>query len=169
MACIVSDMLAWANFNIFRNPGVSEPVDGVVSVTQLPTASPDQILTRPDYATVRTDDATSIRVLENDAALSGATLSLLGNVPGTKAAGQLKVYNPGATDASAGDLGSAYVSGDAVRYVAPQGLKAQTKLIVEYVAQTEAGDRATGVIELTVTPEPTEAMTKTTGAALRLR
>ena len=139
--------------------GVSEPVDGVVSVTQLPTASPDQILTRPDYATVRTDDATSIRVLENDAALSGATLSLLGNVPGTKAAGQLKVYNPGATDASAGDLGSAYVSGDAVRYVAPQGLKAQTKLIVEYVAQTEAGDRATGVIELTVTPEPTEAMT----------
>jgi len=139
--------------------GVSEPAAGVVSVTQLPTASPDQILTRPDYATVRSGDATTIRVLENDAALSGATLSLLGNVPGTKAPGQLKVYNPGATDATAGDLGRAYVSGEAVRYVAPQGLKAQLKLMIEYVAQTEAGDPATGRVEVTVTPEPSEAMT----------
>ncbi len=139
--------------------GVTPAVQGTVSVTQLPTASPDQILTRQDFATVRTGDATTIRVLENDAALSGATLSLLGNVPGAKSPGQLKVYNPGVTDATGGNFGSAYVSGDAVRFVAPQGLKEQAKLMVEYIAQTEAGDRGTGRIEVTVTPEPTEKST----------
>lgn len=139
--------------------GVTPPVQGTVSVTQLPTASPDQILTRQDYATVRTGDVTTIRVLENDAALSGATLSLLGNVPGAKAAGQLKVYNPGATDATGGDYGSAYVAGDTVRFVAHQGLKEQAKVMVEYIAQTESGDRGTGLVEITVTPEPTATMT----------
>ena len=139
--------------------GVTPAVEGSVAVTQLPTASPDQILTRQDYATVRTGDATTIRVLDNDAALSGATLTLLGHVPDTKAAGQLRVYNPGSTDATGGDLGAAYVSGDAVRFVAPQNLKAQAKLMVEYVAQTEAGDRGTGLIEVTVTPEPTDQVT----------
>ena len=139
--------------------GVTPPVQGTVSVTQLPTASPDQILTRQDYATVRTGDVTTIRVLENDAALSGATLSLLGNVPGAKAPGQLKVYNPGATDATGGNFGSAYVAGDVVRFVAPVGLKEQAKLMVDYVAQTEAGDRQRGLVEVTVTPEPTETST----------
>lgn len=139
--------------------GVSPAVEGVVSVTQLPTASPDQILTRSDYATVRTGDATTIRVLENDAALSGATLSLLGNVPDTKAPGQLKVYNPGAKDATGGDLGAAYVSGDVVRYVAPQAVTEPTKVVIEYVAQTEAGDRATGTVEVTVLPQPTPTLT----------
>lgn len=139
--------------------GVTAPVQGTVSVTQLPTASPDKILTRQDYATVRTGDATTIRVLENDAALSGATLSLLGNVPGAKTAGQLKVYNPGAADPTAGEFGHAYVAGDVVRFVAPQGLKEQARLMVDYIAQTEAGARETGRIEVMVTPEPTDKVT----------
>lgn len=139
--------------------GVAPSVEGVISVTQLAAANPDKILTRPDYATVRAGDATTIRVLENDAALSGATLSLLGNVPGAVAPGQLKVYNPGSSDPTGGEPGSAYVSGDAVRFVAPQTVKTATKLIVEYIAQTEAGDRGTGTIEVTVNPEPSETST----------
>lgn len=73
-----------------------------MSVTQLAAASPDTVLARADYATVRAGDATTIRVLENDAALSGANLTLLGNIADAKAPGQLKVYNAGATDATAG-------------------------------------------------------------------
>lgn len=141
--------------------GVTQSVDGTVAITQLPTASPDQILVRQDYGTVRTGDATTIRVLENDAALSGATLQLLGDVPGAEVAGRLKVYNPGATDATGGNVGAAYVAGDAVRFVAPQGLTEPMKVIVEYVAQTQtdARDQATGLIEVTVVPEPTATLT----------
>ncbi len=135
--------------------GVSPATEGVVSVTQLAAASPDTVLARADYATVRAGDATTIRVLENDAALSGANLTLLGNIADAKAPGQLKVYNAGATDATAGDLGAAYVSGDAVRYLAPSGLTQATKVMVEYVAVTESGDRGSGLIEVTLTPEPT--------------
>ncbi len=135
--------------------GVAAPVEGTVSVTQLEAASPDTILTRTDYGTVRAGDATTIRVLDNDAALSGATLTLLGNIEGAKAAGQLKVYNPGAADAMAGDIGAAYVSGDAVRFVAPLHSTQPMKVVVEYVAQTQNGDRGSGLIEVTVNPEPT--------------
>lgn len=139
--------------------GVTAPVESTIAVTQLPAVSPDQILTRPDFATVRAGDATTIQVLENDVALSGARLSLLGNIAGAKTPGQLTIYNPGATDATGGDNGSAYISGDTVRFLAPERVSAQFQVVVEYVAQTESGDRATGQIEVTVTPEPTETMT----------
>jgi hypothetical protein len=139
--------------------GLSQPAEGVVSVTQLPALETETVITRPDYVAVRDGDSTLIRVLDNDATLSGAPLSLLGAAPEAKAAGQLRVYNPAATDQTGGDLGAAYVARDAIRYVAPAQVPAQMKLIVEYVAQTQSGDRATGTVEVTVNPQPGQTNT----------
>jgi hypothetical protein len=134
--------------------GLAAPVDGTVSLTQLPDISPDSVITRPDYATVRDGDSTLVQVLDNDATLSGAPLSLLSDVPGAPSAGRLTVLDPAAEHATGGDLGSAYVAGTAIRYVAPTRVRQPRTLDIEYVAQTEAGDRASGTLEVTVNPQP---------------
>ncbi len=134
--------------------GVSAPATGVVSVTQLPAISPDSIVVRPDYATVRDGDSTLIPVLDNDSALSGAALSLASSVPDGKVAGRLPVVDPSSADPSSGDVGTAYVSGNQIRYVAPAKVTVPTTLQIEYVAQTASGDTGTGTVEVTVNPQP---------------
>lgn len=134
--------------------GLTAPVEGVLSLTQLPDISPDSVITRPDYATVRDGDSALIRVLDNDATLSGATLSLLADVPGAPSAGRLTVVDPAAAKATGGDLGNAYVAGNAIRYVAPARVEQPKTLDIEYVAQTEGGDRTSGTLEVTVNPQP---------------
>lgn len=134
--------------------GLSAPVAGVVSVTQLPAIENDSIITRPDYATVRAGDSALIPVLDNDAALSGAQLSLQTNVPGASTVGELTVVDPAASNVTAGDLGTAYVSGDAIRYVAPARVTQPKTFQIEYTAQTDTGENATGTLQVTVTPSP---------------
>ncbi len=134
--------------------GVSAPVTGTISVTQVAELDQDEILTRPDTVIVRDGDSVLADVLRNDTTASGAQLTLLADRGDQGVVGQLEVTNLGAADATAGDLGKAYVSGSMVRYVAPAKVAVTTTFMVEYWAQTEAGDRRSGRLNVTVMPQP---------------
>lgn len=136
--------------------GVSSAVRGDVSVTQLPALAPDPALVRDDYAVVRDGDSVLVQVLANDATQAGAPLTLRTTTEGMPA-GQLRVLDPGkAAGTDQGDVGQAYVSGSAVRYVAPALVETPRQVLVEYTAMTEAGEPKSGLVHVTVNPQPTD-------------
>lgn len=134
--------------------GVSGQATGEVSVTQLPMLASDPPVTRPDYGTVRAGDSVLLAVLDNDATRGGSPLSLLSNVPGQETIGQLSVIDPAAAAGSQDDVGTAYVSGDQVRYVAPAQVSMPRTIRIEYVTENDAGERGTGTAEVVVNPAP---------------
>ena len=141
-------------YEITNGEGVK--ATGSVTVTHLPALTEDAPLVRPDTATVRAGDSTLISVLANDLTLGGATLILATTVEGS-APGQLPVKDPTKNaDADQGDVGTAYVVGNQVRYIAPKTVAEPIDVDIQYVAK--AGRRgATGDISVTVNPEPTDA------------
>lgn len=111
---------------------------GEVSVTQLPPpAKNSRPVPQDDRADVRAGDAVTIPVLANDLDPDGDALTLAPR--GVEVAG-----GPG--------QGAAYVSGNAVRYAAPLGLRDLTPVVVTYLVQDPAGATATGRITVTVHP-----------------
>jgi hypothetical protein len=130
--------------------GVTAPVTGEVWVTQLPTISPGTPIAHDDYAVVRAADSTTVAVLDNDFSPNGYPLSLVPDVPGTPHPGQLTVSSP--TPGS--DLGSAYVAGSLVRYVAPATVTTPLTVQIEYVVQDPAGNQSVGHVHITVNPAP---------------
>ncbi len=134
----------------------SATVQGDVTVTQLPALAPDPALVRDDFAVVRDDDSVLVHVLANDASQAGAPLTLWTTTEGMPA-GQLKVLDPAkAAGADQGDVGRAYVSGSSVRYVAPTKVDTQRQVLIEYTAVTEAGEPKSGLVHVTINPQPTE-------------
>ncbi len=133
--------------------GLTAPVSGELTVTQQPSPDPDVPLAVDDYATVRAGDSSLIPVLDNDVDPAGATLGLLDDVKGTPGSGQLTVSS--ADDTTHPDLGSAFVSGKQVRYVAPTVARS-TAATVTYVVQNPDGQRASGTVHVTVTPPPSK-------------
>ena len=131
--------------------GLSSPVTGQVTVTQLPSAADDAPLTIPDYATVRAGDSTAVPVLDNDVDRDGAQLSLVADVNGAPAPGRLTVV---ATSGPNTDIGTAYVSGTRVRYIAPQNVTVQRTVQITYVARNPAGQQTAGTAFVTITPPP---------------
>jgi hypothetical protein len=127
-------------------------VTGEVTVTQLAAPEKDTPVTTDDYATVRAGDSTSMPVLDNDTNPGGSPISLVQDVPGAPTPGQLTVTSTGGATA---DLGTAYVSGNLVRYVAPATVTTPQTVTVEYVAQDPNGNSATGKAHITITPLPT--------------
>jgi hypothetical protein len=127
--------------------GVTAPVTGSITVTQLPPPD-DTPITVPDHAVVRAGQSVVIPVLDNDISPAGDQLSLAPSVQGSPAAGQLPV-DP--------TLGSAYVSGRVVRYVAPPSVNVLTPVTITYVARnTEGGSQiGTAVVDVTPLPSPT--------------
>ena len=137
--------------------GSTSAVTGDVSVTQLGAITPDPPRTRDDTAVVRSGDSILIPVLSNDSTESGAPLRLASNVVESPNAGQLTISDPGAREGEAGtDLGTAYISGDSVRYVAPAKVETDRILRIEYVAETSDGDQTTGNAYVTIKPQPSE-------------
>ncbi len=132
--------------------GVGSPVTGDVSVSQLPVVSPDPPVVQQDSATVRAGDSVLVPVLDNDSTVGGSALSLLPDVEGAPAAGMLPVLDP--AQPTSKDVGTAYVVGKQVRYVAPAAAAQSRTILVTYVAQTDAGERATGQVQVTVLPPP---------------
>ncbi|MBW4720619.1 Ig-like domain-containing protein [Saccharothrix obliqua] len=133
--------------------GVTGAVNGEVTVTQLPPPDDDTPVPKDDHATVRAGDAVEIPVLDNDTAPAGGTLSLQANVRDAPERGRLNtVTRDGRTD-----VGTAYVAGRLVRFVAPTSVDTPTTVTVEYVAQNAAGDQATGRAHVVVNPAPTPA------------
>ncbi|MBT9258036.1 fibronectin type III domain-containing protein [Phycicoccus sp. KQZ13P-1] len=134
--------------------GTSEATGDLV-VTQLPAIDNDPPVTRPDQATVRSGDSVLVPVLDNDTTKGGRPLTLRADVPGQEAVGRLVVVDPAAAPGSGGtDLGTAYVAGDRIRYVAPASVTEPRTLQVEYVAENDANQTGTGLLEVTVTPPP---------------
>lgn len=133
--------------------GLSAPVTGEVTVTQLPPPADDTPVANADFATVRSGDSVLIPVLDNDIDPTGAPLSLVGNVTRAPTAGQLLVSS--ADTATATDRGYAYVSGKGIRYVAPATLRQPMSVRFDYVLQNPSGNTATGAVTVTVNPPPT--------------
>ena len=136
-------------------------VSGSVTVTQLPTSEDDAPLLRDDFADVRAGDSVLVAVLANDASANGSQLSLVTNdVSRQGTAGTLRVIDPSVPDGKdPGDIGSAYVSGSSVRYVAPAAgtVTSPKQLLVTYLVQAAGGPTATASLTVTVHPEPSEA------------
>jgi hypothetical protein len=134
--------------------GVSAPVTGEVSVRQLPAVTTDTPVPQDDYATVRAGDSAAIPVLANDTNPGGDPITLATRVAGA-GQGQLTVTGPDGTTGT--KWGAAYVTGDLVRYVAPETVMTPQTVLVDYVAQDPAGDKATGHLHVSITPLPTPA------------
>jgi hypothetical protein len=136
--------------------GSGTVVPGDVTVVQLPAVSPDPPRTKDDYATVRDGDTALITVLDNDSTESGAFLHLASNITDAPNPGQLQVFDPASAGGSAVDLGKAYVSRDAIRYVAPAKVDIPRTVRVEYTAENDAGVLVRGNLYVTVNPQPSE-------------
>jgi large repetitive protein len=124
---------------------------GQVTVTELPAIQPDQPITRPDFSTVRAGGSTTIPVLDNDIDAGGDPITLAQNVGGKIAPGQLIVTGLDGTSTPAD--GTAYVSGNLVRYVAPPATAVTTQRQVRITYRAEAaGTAADGTVTVTITP-----------------
>ncbi|GAA1926823.1 Ig-like domain-containing protein [Nocardioides hwasunensis] len=130
--------------------GANSGVRGEVVVTQRPAPADNTPITVADKAVVRAGTSVSVPVLDNDVSPSGDRLTLLGDLADTPAPGQLPVVAP--VDFT-GDVGKAYVSGRVVRYVAPLQMEERDTFDVTYVAQNLDGERAPGVLRVTVVPQ----------------
>ena len=125
--------------------GVTGPVTGEVSVTQVAPPTDDRPVPVDDYATVRAADTVTVPVLDNDTDTSGAPLSLVSNLPGAPGPGRLTVTP---------SIGAAYVDGNRVRYVPPARVAVAEPVSVDYVVQDPAGDQSRGQVHLTIEPAP---------------
>ncbi len=132
-------------------------VPGDVTVVQLPAVSPDPPRTKEDRVTVREGDSVLVAVLDNDSTASGNFLHLASNVLDAPNAGQLQVFDPSVRGTGVTtEFGAAYVSRDAVRFVAPPKVDIARTLRVEYLAENDAGEQSRGTLWVTVTPAPAE-------------
>ena len=135
--------------------GVTGPVTGEVTVTQLGAPAIDAPVPKDDYGTVRAGDTVTIAVLDNDTTPSGSPITLRSDVEGAPAAGRLTVIaQTGGSNPD--DVGAAYVSGSALRFVAPAAVDTPRTVTVDYVAQNPAGDQAVGHAHVTIQPAPNE-------------
>ncbi|MCL2470265.1 MAG: Ig-like domain-containing protein [Propionibacteriaceae bacterium] len=137
---------------------------GSITVTQLPALTVDQPLLVNDFATVRAGDSTLVSVLANDSSQGGSALSLVSGIPGvttslggTLGPGVLPVIDP-AVEAGQdpGDIGSAYVDGSYVRYVAPAQVTAVKQVHITYYAQTATSGPVPATITMTIQPAPSD-------------
>lgn len=134
--------------------GVTGPVTGEVTVTQLPAPASDAPVPKEDTGTVRAGDIVALPVLDNDTTPTGSAITLQPDVEAAPGPGQLTVT---ARDGSTDGVGTAYVTGQSVRYVAPESVDTPLTVTVGYVAQNPTGDQATGTATVTVNPAPTPA------------
>lgn len=133
----------------------SQTATGDVLVTQLDEVDQDVALVRKDTAVVRAGDSVLIPVLTNDSSLSGQPLKLITDGVGGGADGQLPVLDPArASDADQGDVGTAYVRGDQVRYVAPAVVDGSRQVVISYTASTSTGESAQGQVLVTIKAQP---------------
>lgn len=136
--------------------GEGATATGSLTVTRL-DAIEDRPIARGDTATVRAGDSVLIPVLANDYTLGGSNLTLATSAQGSKA-GELPVIDPvkSATE-DQGDVGTAFVVGNQVRYLAPATVTAPLTVNISYQAMAGVVG-AEGVVAVTINPEPTDAV-----------
>ena len=142
------------SYQVVNGEGVT--ATGSLTVTRL-DAIEDRPIARGDTATVRAGDSVLIPVLANDYTLGGSSLTLASSVLGSKP-GELPVTDPvkSATE-DQGDVGTAFVVGNQVRYLAPATVTAPLTVNITYQAMAGVVG-AEGVVAVTVNPEPTDAV-----------
>lgn len=134
--------------------GLTAPVTGEITVTQLPVQAVDTPVANDSEATVRAGDSVAVPVLEDDTDPGGAPLSLDADVQGAPSPGALRVTGP---DGGTTGVGSAYVSGSTVRYAAPATVTTPLTVEADYVVRNPAGNSAVGRVHITVEPLPSAA------------
>ncbi len=127
--------------------GERSGITGQVVVDQRPEPADDTPVTTDDEVTVRAGNAVAFPVLDNDVSPAGDQLDLVRTVSGQRP-GQLAVTAEGGK----GPVGSAYVVGRQVRFVAPAGITESQDLQVDYVAVNGSGATAPGTLRVTVVP-----------------
>lgn len=134
----------------------SQQASGDIVVTQLPAIPDAAPIVKDDLAVVRAGDSVLINTLANDIAPGGEQLTLVTNIVGQPAVGELVVYDPAS---GKGGLGQAFVHNNQIRYVAPASTDAERQVVIEYYAQLPNGTRsAAGKALVTIKPAPaTEA------------
>lgn len=121
-----------------------------VTVVEMPALLSDRPVAETDYANVRVGDSVVIPVLDNDVDPAGDALTLAQNTEGAPP-GQLPV----AATVPGQNVGTAYVSGGVVRYVAPAAdaaLTQEQEVRITYTAQNTTGGSDTGTVVVTVHP-----------------
>ncbi|HEV7204985.1 MAG TPA: Ig-like domain-containing protein [Jatrophihabitans sp.] len=131
--------------------GLSGPVTGEVTLTQVDPPADDSPVAIDDYATVRSGDSAVIPVLDNDIDPAGAPLSLLDDVKGAPDPGALVTTTADGVASPAAGL--AFVSGKTLRYAAPV-VSRETTNTITYVVRNPSGGRSTGTVHVTVEPLP---------------
>jgi hypothetical protein len=123
--------------------GVTDPVDGQVTVTWLPQLPPTPPVAPTVYATVQAGDETDVPVLQADTDPSGEPMTL---VPGQVT---ISPTGSGAASIDAGDL----------RYAAPppSSVASAEQVTVSYIVEDASGESSTGQVVLTVNPKPADA------------
>ncbi|MDT0185546.1 fibronectin type III domain-containing protein [Microbacterium sp. ARD31] len=129
--------------------GPNSGVRGEVVVTQRPAPADNTPITVADKVVVRAGASVSAPVLDNDISPSGDRLTLVSDLVDADVPGRLEVVAP--IDVT-GDVGTAFVSGRMVRYVAPARIAERDTFTVPYVARNLDGKRATGRLQVTVVP-----------------
>lgn len=129
---------------------------GDLVVTPLDAVDKDAPLAQDDFAVVRSGDSVLIPVLANDSSASGSPLTLVTNSLGNDTAGQLTVQSTAViAGQGGGDVGTAYIHSNQIRYVAPAQLAQRTNVVIGYIVQTQSGESATAKATVTINPEPT--------------
>ncbi|HSX67377.1 Ig-like domain-containing protein [Nocardioides sp.] len=127
--------------------------EGSINVTQREPLSgkANSPVPQVDRITVRAGDTAAAPVLDNDATPSGDPVGLLLDV-NSATLGELRVLGPADTD-----LGTAYVAGRQVRYVAPDEVTGALDVEVPYVVENTgdpSADPSVGLLKVHVTPPP---------------
>ncbi len=133
---------------------------GQVTVNELVALTSSTPLVENDYATVRQGDEVSVPVLDNDSTQDGSPLTLeqdyAGDPAGPKiASGQLPVAFVGSLT---GDPGSAFISGNKVRFTAPvkPTVKTAQQVVITYQVLGVDGTTQNGSVFVTITPPGTK-------------
>ncbi|UUZ57860.1 hypothetical protein [Nocardioides sp. B-3] len=104
-------------------------------------------MTTPDRVHVRSGSSVTAPVLDNDISPSGDRLSLVADAA-QEVPGQLEIDRLVGVK---GDIGTAFVSGRNIRYIAPD-LKEQDSFDVRYIARPTTGETSIGRLTVVVTP-----------------
>ncbi|GGO91614.1 hypothetical protein GCM10011584_26120 [Nocardioides phosphati] len=131
----------------------SATAEGSINVTQRGalTGAANAPVAQTDRITVRAGDTATAPVLDNDATPSGDPVGLLMD-PSVEPMGELRVLS-----AVKGDVGTAYVAGRQVRYVAPEKVTGAFDADVQYVVENTgdpSAETSIGTLKVHVTPPP---------------
>jgi hypothetical protein len=153
--------------------GATSGIEGEVSVSHRPVPADNSPVTVTDRVYVRGGSSVTVPVLDNDIAPSSDRLTLVGDVA-HDVPGELEID---VLPDVKGDVGTAFVSGRSVRYIAPD-LKEHDSFEINYVASSSSGETTPGTLIAIITPRrdanaapepPTLEGRAVSGATIKIR